>query len=184
MKKFLPLILLLAVPAIAAETVTAPGLHAFTPPPGDIAVGFLRQIFGTIVDGGGTGDQQSMLGVMMGVFNTAVLFLAMLFVLYTTVKGTVDSAHDGVILGRKMSEIWVPIRTVAGTALLLPLTSGFSLLQVAAIWLAMQGVGVADSIWQAATGHFARHGTLGHINVPDARPLAANILRAEVSRRR
>lgn len=166
--------------AIAAEPAAAPGLHAFTPPPGDIAVGFLRQIFGTIVDGGGTGDQQSLLGVMMGVFNTAVLFLAMLFVLYTTVKGTVDSAHDGVLLGKKMSEIWVPIRTVAGTALLLPLASGFSLLQVAIIWLAMQGVGVADSIWQTATGHFAQHGTLGHINVPDARPLAANILRAEV----
>ncbi|GIK11113.1 MAG: membrane protein [Chloroflexota bacterium] len=180
MKKFLSLFLLLALPAIAAEPATAPGLHAFTPPPGDIAVGFLRQIFGTIVDGGGTGDQQSLLGVMMGVFNTAVLFLAMLFVLYTTVKGTVDSAHDGVLLGKKMSEVWVPIRTVAGTALLLPLASGFSLLQVAIIWLAMQGVGVADSIWQTATGHFAQHGTLGHINVPDARPLAANILRAEV----
>jgi len=179
MKKFLSLFLLLALPAIAAEPATAPGLHAFTPPPGDIAVGFLRQIFGTIVDGGGTGDQQSLLGVMMGVFNTAVLFLAMLFVLYTTVKGTVDSAHDGVLLGKKMSEVWVPIRTVAGTALLLPLASGFSLLQVAMIWLAMQGVGVADSIWQTAIGHFATRGTLGHINVPDARPLAANILRAE-----
>lgn len=174
------LLLALAVPAIAAEPATAPALHAFTPPPGDIAVGFLRQIFGTIVDGGGTGDQQSLLGVMMGVFNTAVLFLAMLFVLYTTVKGTVDSAHDGVLLGKKMSEIWVPIRTVGGTALLLPLASGFSLLQVAIIWLAMQGVGVADSIWQAAVGHFAQRGTLGHISIPDARPLAANILRAEV----
>lgn len=180
MKKFLSLFLLLALPAIAAEPATAPGLHAFTPPPDDIAVRFLRQIFGTIVDGGGTGDQQSLMGVMMGVFNTAVLFLAMLFVLYTTVKGTVDSAHDGEILGKKMSEVWVPIRTVGGTALLLPLASGFSLLQVAMIWLAMQGVGVADSIWQSATGHFAQHGTLGHINVPDARPLAANILRAEV----
>lgn len=170
----------LAGTAIAAEPASAPGLHAFTPPPGDIAVGFLRQIFGSIVDGGGTGDQQSLLGVMMGVFNTAVLFLAMLFVLFTTIKGTVDSAHDGVLLGKHMSEIWIPIRTVAGTALLLPLSSGFSLLQVAMIWLAMQGVGVADSVWQVAIGHFAQHGTLGHINVPDARPLAANILRAEV----
>jgi hypothetical protein len=32
---------------------------------------------------------------MMGIFNLAVLFLAMIFVVYTTVKGTVDSAHDG-----------------------------------------------------------------------------------------
>ena len=174
------LLLLLASTAIAAEPSTAPDLHAFSPPAGDIAVDFLRQIFGSIVDGGGNGDQQSLLGTMMGVFNTAVLFLAMLFVLYTTVKGTVDSAHDGVLLGKKMSEIYVPVRTVAGTALLLPLGSGFSLLQVAMIWLATQGVGVADSVWQVAIGHFSRHGTLGHISVPDARPLAVNVLRAEV----
>lgn len=177
----LPLLGVLATPALAVDNASAtPGLHAFTPPPGDLSVSFLRQVFGSIVDGAGTGDGISMLGAMMGVFNTAILFLAMIFVMYTTVKGTVDSAHDGVVLGKKMSEIWVPIRTLAGTALLLPLASGFSLLQGAIIWLAMQGVGVADQAWSAGIDRFAQTGTLGRVSVPDARPLAANILRAEV----
>lgn len=180
MKTLLRFLFLLAFPALAAEPATAPGLHAFTPPPGDISVGFLRQVFGSIVDGAGTGDGMSMLGAMMAVFNLAILFLAMVFVCYTTVKGTVDSAHDGELLGKKMSEVWVPIRTVAGTALLLPLASGFSLLQVAVIWLAMQGVGVADKAWTAGIDQFAKIGVLGRVSVPDARPLAANILRAEV----
>ncbi|BBN88861.1 DotA/TraY family protein [Azospira sp. I09] len=181
MRAILILLALLAVPALAADATSAtPGLHAFTPPANDISVGFLRQVFGSIVDGAGTGDGMSMLGAMMGVFNLAILFLAMIFVCYTTIKGTIDSAHDGVMLGKQMSEIYVPLRTVGGTALLLPLASGFSLLQGAVIWLAMQGVGVANQAWTAGIDRFTQTGTLGRVSVPDARPLAANILRAEV----
>lgn len=156
------------------------GLHAFTPPPGDISVDFIRQIFGPVLDGLKTGGQQTVFGAMMGVFNLAVLFLAMVFIAYTTIKGTVDSAHDGVLLGNKMSSVWVPIRTVAGTAFLLPLTSGYSLIQMAVLWLALQGVGVADVMWKSGMELLAVTGTLGRVSVPDARPLAANILRAEV----
>lgn len=173
------LVSLIALPALAADT-TGPDLHAFTPPPGDISVDFLRRIFGSVVDGRGQDGEQSVLGAAMGVFNTAVLFLGMIFVGYTTVKGTLDSAHDGVLLGKQMSEIWVPIRTLIGTSFLLPLGSGFSFLQTLVLWLALQGVGVADLVWQAALDEFSERGTLGHISVPDARPLAANILRAEV----
>lgn len=181
MRAIVILLALLAVPALAADATSATsGLHAFTPPPNDISVGFLRQVFGSIVDGAGTGDGMSVLGAMMGVFNLSILFLAQIFVVYTTIKGTVDSAHDGELLGKKMSEIWVPIRTVGGSALILPLASGFSTLQLAVIWLAMQGVGVADQAWTAGIDRFAQTGTLGRVSIPDARPLAATILRSEV----
>ncbi|MFT3849905.1 MAG: DotA/TraY family protein [Propionivibrio sp.] len=174
---------------IAADNT---GLHAFTPPAGDSSVDMLAQVFGPIVDGlkvasgqnaqaiGSDGNGQTIIGAMMGVFNNAVLFLAMLFVLYTTVRGTVDSAHSGELLGKKMSEIWVPLRTLSGTALILPLASGFSLLQMAVLWLALQGVGVASSMWDVAMNHLAANGTLGYVSMPDARPLAANILRSEI----
>lgn len=180
MRWILILMAMLALPAWAADTGADSNIHAFTPPPGDISVDFLHQIFGTAQDGIGAGGNSTVIGAMMGVFNSAVLFLAMIFVMYTTVKGTMDSAHDGVLLGKKMSEIWVPIRTVGGTGLLLPLASGFSLIQMVILWLAMQGVGVADAAWTAAMSQFAMNGTLGRVSVPDARPLAANILRAEV----
>lgn len=179
----LVLLAMLALPALAADAGSE-GLHAFSPPPGDISVDFLRQIFGAVLDGMKTGagldGQQTVFGAMMGIFNLAVLFLAMVFVAYTTIKGTVDSAHDGVLLGSKMSSVWVPIRTLAGTAFLLPTTSGFSLIQMGVLWLALQGVGVADAMWQAGMKQLAVTGTLGRLSVPDARPLAANILRAEV----
>lgn len=175
------LLTMLALPAWAADAGNGgTSLHLFALPAGDISVGFLQRIFGTAPDGIGVGGGQTVIAAGVSVFNQAVLFLAMIFIIYTTVKGTVDSAHDGVILGKKMSEIWMPIRTVVGTAFLLPLASGFSMIQMAVLWLAVQGVGVADTAWQAAMSQFAKTGTLSSVSVPDARPLAANILRAEV----
>ncbi len=175
----------LALPTLALATST--GINQFTPPPGDTSVDFLHEVFGKIVNvvasggnvRGGT-EADDVLGAMMMVFNTAVLFLGMVFVAYTTIKGTIDSAHDGEILGKKMSEIWIPIRTVGGTALILPLASGYSTLQIGVLWLALQGVGIADAIWKMALDRVSQDNMVANPIIPDARPLAANILRYEV----
>jgi conjugal transfer/type IV secretion protein DotA/TraY len=183
MKRIL-LALLLAAPAIALAAGS--GLNQFTPPPGDTSVDFLHEVFGKIVNMVASGadvrtqEADDVLGQMMAVFNTAVLFLGMVFVAYTTILGTVNSAHDGEILGKKMSEVWVPIRTVGGTALVLPLASGYSTLQIGVLWLTLQGVGVADAIWNTALGQISKDNMIARPILPDARPLAANILRFEV----
>ncbi|MHA6892089.1 DotA/TraY family protein [Ralstonia pseudosolanacearum] len=179
--------LLLAVVASAAHAGSSIGtsLNQFSPPAGDTSVDFLREVFGNIVGlvsaGGNLQSNQSddVLGAMMKIFNSAVLFLGMLFVGYTTIKGTVDSAHDGEILGRKMSSIWVPLRSVGGLAALLPLGSGYSLIQIGILWVALQGVGVADAIWKFAIEQISRDNMISRPMIPDSRPLAANILLAE-----
>lgn len=184
MKRILILLTLLAFSTLALADGT--GLNQFTPPPGDTSVDFLHEVFGNIVNMVASGaNTQSVnvddaLGKMMSIFGTAVLFLSMIFVAYTTIKGTIDSAHDGEILGKKMSEIWVPIRTVGGTALILPLASGYSTLQIGVLWMALQGVGIADAIWSAAINQVANDNMISVPMIPDARPLAANILRYEV----
>lgn len=184
MKRILVLMALLGASSIALAAGS--GLNQFTPPPGDTSVDFLHEVFGKIVNMVSSGadvrtqEADDVLGQMMAVFNTAVLFLGMVFVAYTTIKGTVDSAHDGEILGKKMSEVWVPIRTVGGTALVLPLASGYSTLQIGVLWLALQGVGIADAIWSAAINQVSKDNMIANPILPDARPLAANILRFEV----
>lgn len=182
MKRLFTLLVLLSISSIALAADS--GLHQFTPPPGDTSVEFLHEVFGNIVNMASgqdatTIESNDVLGSMMAVFNTGVLFLGMVFVAYTTVMGTVNSAHDGEILGRKMSEVWVPIRTVGGTAFLLPLASGYSLIQIAVLWLALQGVGLADVMWSAATNMVSQNNMISNPIIPDARPLAANILRFE-----
>ena len=184
MKKVLILAALLAASSVAMAAGT--GLNQFSPPAGDASVDFLHEVFGKIVTMVASGtdprgaEVDDALGQMLSIFNTAVLFLGMIFVGYTTIKGTVDSAHDGEVLGKKMSEIWVPIRTVGGTALILPLASGYSTLQIAVLWLSLQGVGIADAMWSAAISQIKENYMIANPIIPDARPLAANILRFEV----
>jgi len=187
MKLSLHLLTLLA--ALSCGPVLAAGgaFQQFTPPPGDTSIDFLEEVFGSIVgtihsETGNvqTGEAEDVMGSMMGVFGGAVLFLGMLFVGYTTIKGTIDSAHDGEVLGKKMSSIWIPLRTVGGTALLLPLGHGYSLIQIIVLWLAIQGVGIGDAIWSQAVDQMGKDGMLTRPMIPDSRPLAASILKFEV----
>ncbi len=187
MKKTLLLCLFLAAFfGGAAHAESSGGMSQFTPPPGDTSVDFLEEVFGSIVgtihSGGNVegGETEDVLGSMMSVFGGAVMFLGMIFIAYTTIKGTVDSAQDGEVLGRKMSDIWIPLRTAAGGALLLPLGHGYSLIQIMVLWLAIQGVGVGDAIWSQAVDQIGKDGMLSRPLIPDSRPLAANILKFEV----
>ncbi|RQR11266.1 DotA/TraY family protein [Burkholderia stagnalis] len=186
MKKALAFIFLLSLSCAAlASSNAAVNLHAFSPPAGDAAVAYLRQVFGTVVDTiTANGNAQSAatdstLGAMLQPFNSAVLFVGMLYMVYTTVKGTVDSAHDGEFLGARMSSVWVPIRAVAGTGMLLPLASGYSLIQVLVLWLAIQGVGIGDATLSAGLDYVTSTSLVARPNLPETRPLAANILRYE-----
>ncbi|MFK1550112.1 DotA/TraY family protein [Pseudomonas aeruginosa] len=185
-KSLLLCLFLAAIFGGAAHAESSGGLNQFTPPPGDTSVDFLEEVFGSIVgvihSGGNVegGETEGVLGSMMSVFGGAVMFLGMIFIAYTTVKGAVDSAQDGEVLGRKMSDIWIPLRTAAGGALLLPLGHGYSLIQIMVLWLAIQGVGVGDAIWSQAVDQIGRDGMLSRPLIPDSRPLAGNILKFEV----
>lgn len=169
-----------------ADPNTSTTLNQFTPPASDLSVEYLREVFGSIigflhsganVQGGQTTD---VLGAMMKIFNSSTLFLGMIFVGYTTIKGTIDSAHDGEVLGRKMSSIWVPLRSAMGFAVLLPGGSGYSLIQIVILWLSLQGVGIGDAIWKAAIDQMNQDNMISRPMIPDSRPLAANILKFQV----
>ncbi|WP_225766738.1 DotA/TraY family protein [Stenotrophomonas sp. Marseille-Q4652] len=106
---------------------------------------FLDNLFPELTGGGGG----SPLGAAVGMFNTAVLIVAGILVMYTLIAGTLSTAHDGEMLGKKWSSLWLPIRTTLGAAAILPTMGGFSVIQAIVIWLALQGVGIANSVWGA-----------------------------------
>lgn len=153
----LPILMLLFLfPAlVCADT----GGLSFAPPPGDYSVIFLANIFG-IVDGvlHGTGSQ--MLGAMFAVFNSAVLSLGGIIIMYTLMVSTMNTAHEGQMLGQKWSSIWIPVRSTLGLALLIPKASGYCLMQIFVMWLVVQGVGAADKIWDAALSYLNRGGVI------------------------
>ncbi|MEJ7746813.1 MAG: DotA/TraY family protein [Luteimonas sp.] len=159
----------------------------FRPPPDDPSLGVLREIFGNLVDyvaGNATAaemvNNDTVIGAGFAVFCTAVVTLGLLFVAYTTITGIINTAHDGEFLGRKMSSVWIPIRMAVGSALLLPIAGGFCLLQILVMWMAVQGIGAASVGWNAMLAQVDQGGMVGHPNIPDARPMVANIFRSEL----
>ena len=79
-------------------------------------------------------------------FNVWLLIIAGLIASYVAIVGTANTANDGTALGKQWSSTWVPLRTVAATAVLLPTATGFSILQVMVIALALMGSNAANFI--------------------------------------
>lgn len=120
----------------------------FDPPPTDISVLVLNQIFGGLLQGG-----QNAFGESIKTFNSIILSLGGILAAYTILAGTLGTAHDGEMLGKKFSSVWIPIRYSLGTALVLPvIPGGYCVMQQIVMWLVLQGVGLADIVWTSYVG--------------------------------
>lgn len=121
------------------------------PSDSDMSVQFLGQIFGGLVGGG-----NDAFGSSIATFNSAVLIVGGILVGYTIFAGTLGTAHDGEMLGKKFSSVWVPIRTVLGTALVLPvMKGGYCTMQALVMWLVLQGISLANMVWSSYAGSAA-----------------------------
>ena len=129
------------------------------PPSSDVSVIFLSNIFG-VVDGVLRGTGSQIMGAMFSVFNSAVLALGGIIIMYTLIVSTVNTAHEGQMLGQKWSSIWVPVRSTLGLTLLIPKASGYCLMQIMFMWIVVQGVGAGDKVWQAALSYLNRGGVM------------------------
>lgn len=147
------LIIFLPSSAFAATTLN------FDPPPSDVSVTFLTDIFG-VVDGVLSGGGSQIMGSMFAIFNASILALGGMILIYTTVVATLNTAGEGQVLGKNWSSIWIPIRTTLGLSLLFTYPSGYSVLQIFVMWIVVQGVGAADLIWNAALGYLQRGGVI------------------------
>ncbi len=113
---------------------------------------------------------QVIFGNMFSTFNTTILAVGALVVLYTTIVGIMNTAHQGQFMGKDWNNLWIPIRTVLGISMLVPTSTGYSYIQVFMMWFIIQGIGAADSLWntmlQTLNGTFAN--PYGNIAAPSA----------------
>lgn len=116
----------------------------FTVKDSDISLRILSQLFGGLTPSGGA----DAFGSAISTFNGAVLIVGGILATYTLLAGTLGTAHDGEMLGKKFSSVWIPIRYALGTALVLPvLTGGYCIMQQLVMWCILQGVGLANAVW-------------------------------------
>lgn len=130
----------------------------------DKSVEYLRYIFGSTVDiiTGGTGPSSpdSILGAMSLILNTGMLVFTGLIVSYIFLSGLLNSAHEGVPLGKLYNSMWVPIRVVIALSFVMPFAGGYSVMQIGVLWLAGHGIGLANTTWNTALDHMSATGTL------------------------
>lgn len=124
----------------------------FDPPATDQSVNLLGIIFGSSVGSIPLGGAVNpVLASLMEKFNFIVLVVGMIVVSYVSIFSIINTAHEGTAMGQKWSAVWIPIRSVAGMALMVPAPlSGYSMIQVTVMWIIIQGIGAADSLWNIA----------------------------------
>ncbi|MFN7097983.1 MAG: DotA/TraY family protein, partial [Gammaproteobacteria bacterium] len=148
MRIYITLILLLLSPLLLADNgqqVTQQSI--FSVPSMDQSMLFLSEIFGQVgnVIGGATNGP---LEQVLLLFNNIALVIGGFIILYAIIVSVVNTSHDGELLGKNWSSVWIPLRAAGGFALLLPVKAGgYALIQVLIMWLVVQGIGAADYIW-------------------------------------
>ncbi len=96
------------------------------------------------------GQPTTLLGSVFLVFNAAVFVVGFTWAMYGVISGVVATAHEGEVLGRRMSSVWFPIRMVVGVAGMVPIFGGFTLNQAIMMFLTTVGIGIGNTIWTQA----------------------------------
>ena len=140
--RILWLLLLLISPMAWADTPSI-----FTVPNLDQSILYLSEIFGQVgsVIGGATNGP---LERVILLFNNVALVIGGAIIIYAIAVSTINTAHDGELLGKKWSSVWIPLRAAIGFAMLLPIKAGgYAIIQVMIMWVVVQGIGAADYVW-------------------------------------
>lgn len=138
---------------------TALASGVFSVEPTDKSMQYLATIFGTIpalpiesqsISGDAAVAMGGIFQPLVHRFNIVVFTLGIIIIIYTTLVGTISTAQEGEVLGKKWSSIWMPARIGLGMYLLLPAagSGGYSYVQIAVLWMIVQGVGAANAIWK------------------------------------
>ena len=159
-----------------SEAFAAGGPSFFTPTPGDLSISkILQPIFGSLF-GGASGSGP--FAAMLGIFNGSAMTIGGLLLAYTFVAGTMQTAHDGEMLGKKWSSMWLPIRTALGVGMTVPMAGGFCVAQLLVGYLATQGIGLADKLWDGFThSAFTSSNLAPKTTLPEVSTIAQQLLK-------
>lgn len=160
------LLILLTGFSINAMALDLPSF--FQPSSNDLSIWYLGNIFGSDLIEGNNIPDIMLLSRLFGIFNQVALAVGMIVVVYTVFAGTLNTASEGKPLGEKWNSVWMPVRISAGIGLLVPKGgSGYCLAQYIVMWLTVQGIGAADTVWKTMIDYFAQGGAIYSKRVND-----------------
>src|SRR5262249_50154256 len=140
----------------------------FTAPSADLAQNWIdylfngKQLAGSYTQDGRTIPQtfsiQCAMQTALGFYSDAVLMIAALILFYHLSWMVVETAHHGVVMGKRGNQIWAPIRLVVAVGLLVPIGgtamstcsaggTGMNSAQYITIKIAELGSALASNTW-------------------------------------
>ncbi|MEA1937509.1 MAG: DotA/TraY family protein, partial [Pseudomonadota bacterium] len=176
---------------IGAAVAADPGVSEFSlnlfslsDPVHDEAQTWIADLFGLHREGTLTlSDGQAGFNRMLGIYSSGVLVLASIIVCYSIISIIIDTAHQGMMFGKKHNEVWAPIRMVAAVTLLVPLAGGYNTGQYAVIKVAQWGSALATNMWTQYLDEVVDGGPpLVAPPVPDASGLVGQLVAIETCR--
>lgn len=119
----------------------------------DESFGMLRSVLGDFTlnpfqtQSGSTG---SLLSSMFKDFNMFIFSAACLWMAYNLLAALAQTMHEGVVLGKRMSTVWVPFRIAFGTLSLMPIFGGWAFCQALMVMACLLGIAGANRISNTA----------------------------------
>ncbi|HHK5646414.1 DotA/TraY family protein [Serratia nevei] len=131
---------------LACVSDAAMAADIFAMPAGDMTIQtMMNPVFGD--------SASSKISGLFGTFNAAVLFLGGILTAYGIFSGVAQTAHDGEMLGRRFSSLWVPIRVSIGIAAIVPINGGYCPAQMIVNYVATQGINAGAGMWNSYVQH-------------------------------
>ncbi len=104
---------------------------------------------GPIADPSSSMQYAAALRNALGIYSNALLIVASVILLYHLLVMTGETAHQGVIGGKRTNQVWAPIRLVIAIGLLVPLASGLNSAQYITLQVIEWGSNMASRVWWA-----------------------------------
>lgn len=148
---FLPVIVLvsLTLPA-SADSVNFDSISGAATRTTDLSRQLLVMVYGDVVSNPLQPANTSFIGQLYGVFNAIIAGLAFIWFMGVTLRATVLTGNRGKVFGRG-NTVMAPVSSLVGFMALVPTPSGWSLSNLAFLWMAsIMGVGSANLLTDKA----------------------------------
>lgn len=138
------------LPAMA-DSISMDTIHDAATRPSDLSRQVLVMIFGNVVNDPLNPGEASLLGNMFFILNSIIAGTALFWFFFVTFKRIVQSGHKGQVFDGGFTSAAL-ISTLLGFMSMVPLPSGWSMLQLLVIWAAsIFGVGSANLLTDSVT---------------------------------
>lgn len=139
----------------------------------DMSTEMLSNLFGHL---GPFNGMDNIFSGIMPMWNGLMMSVAGLIVAYTVAVSIISTAHEGEVLGKAWSSIWIPLRTAIGIGMLIPAVGGYSAVQHGVGYIISSGVYIADNMWNASVDYLAKTG--GAVIPPHQPDRSLNLIRS------